>query len=74
MERWLANTELEPEVSNPLYNASLNSRDDNTQMQFSDYFIAEYNPTNELKLRARFGLTSLTAERELFYSPDDTAF
>ena len=74
VERWLANTELEPEVSNPLYNASLNSRDDNTQMQFSDYFIAEYNPTNELKLRARFGLTSLTAERELFYSPDDTRF
>ena len=56
------------------YNDSLNSRDDNTQVQFSDYFIAEYNPTNELKLRARFGLTSLTAERELFYSPDDTRF
>ena len=74
VERWLANSDLEPEIGNPLYNDSLNSRDDNTQVQFSDYFIAEYNPTNELKLRARFGLTSLTAERELFYSPDDTRF
>ena len=55
VERWLANSDLEPEIGNPLYNDSLNSRDDNTQVQFSDYFIAEYNPTNELKLRARFG-------------------
>ena len=74
VERWLANTDLEPEVGNPLYNASLNSRDDNTQFQLSDYFIAEYNPTNELKFRARFGLTQLTSENELFYSPDDTRF
>lgn len=74
VERWLANNDYEEEIGNPLYNASLNSRDETKQFQLSDYFIAEYNPTKELKLRGRFGFTQLTAEHELFYSPDDTRF
>lgn len=74
VERWLSNNDYEKEVGNPLYNAALNSRDETTQMQFSDYFIAEYNPTTDFKLRARFGLTSLSSENEIFYSPDDTRF
>ena len=74
VERWLANNDYESEIGNPLYNASLNSRDETTQLQLSDYFIAEYNPVKELKLRARFGLTHTASENELFYSPDDTRF
>ena len=74
VERFLSNNEYEERVGNPLYNASLNSRNETTQMQFSDYFIAEYNPTNDFKLRARFGLTSLSSENEVFYSPEDTRF
>lgn len=74
VERWLSNNDYEPNVGNPLYNASLNSRDETKDFQLSDYFIAEYNPVKELKLRARFGLTQLTSENELFYSPDDTRF
>ncbi len=74
VERWLANNDYESYVSNPLYNASLNSRDETKQLQFSNYFTAEYNPNSDFKLRARFGLTQLTAENELFYSPDDTRF
>lgn len=74
VERWLSNNEYEEKVGNPLYNASLNSRDDTEEVQLSDYFIAEYNPTNDFKLRARFGLTSLSSENEVFYSPDDTRF
>lgn len=74
VERWLSNNDYEKEVGNPLYNASLNSRNETTEMQFSDYFIAEYNPVKALKLRARFGLTSLSSENEMFYSPDDTRF
>ena len=74
VERWLSNNDYEPTVGNPLYNASLNSRDETKDFQLSDYFIAEYNPVKELKLRARFGLTQLTSENELFYSPDDTRF
>lgn len=74
VERFLSNNEYEEKVGNPLYNASLNSRNETTQMQFSDYFIAEYNPTNDFKLRARFGLTSLSSENEVFYSPEDTRF
>ena len=54
VERWLSNNDYEPNVGNPLYNASLNSRDETKDFQLSDYFIAEYNPVKELKLRARF--------------------
>lgn len=74
VERWLSNNEYEMNVGNPLYNASLNSRDDTRELQLSNYFIAEYNPIKELKLRARFGLTSLSSENEVFYSPNDTRF
>ncbi|WP_255413982.1 carboxypeptidase-like regulatory domain-containing protein [Bacteroides sp. Marseille-P3684] len=39
VERWLSNNDYEPNVGNPLYNASLNSRDETKDFQLSDYFL-----------------------------------
>lgn len=74
VSQFLANNDYEEKVGNPMYNDQLNSRDDTKEVLFSDYFQAEYNPISDLRLRARFGLTSNTRENELFYSPDDTRF
>lgn len=74
VSRFLANNDYEPYVGNPLYNASLNSRDDTQEMAYTNNFIAEYNPSMDFKLRAKFGLSQTTSENEYFISPDDTRY
>ena len=74
IDKWLEYEKDMIEASNPLYNASLNSYDKNNQISFSDKFIVEYSPLKELKLRARFGITSADSKSERFYSPKDTRF
>lgn len=73
VERWLENSNF-ARAANPLYNASLNSRKENSQLLLTDYFIAEYTPVDEFKLRARFGLTHTAADGEQFVSPQDTRY
>ena len=72
--KFLANNDYEPTVGNPLYNDALNSRDDTEQMAYTNNFIAEYNPSIDFKLRAKFGLSQTTSENEYFISPDDTRY
>lgn len=72
--KYLANNDYEQAIGNPLYNDALNSRDDHKELQFSNYFTAEYSPVKDLKLRAKMGITWSDREHELFYSPDDTRF
>lgn len=70
---WLENNDF-AKASNPLYNASLNSRDKGDNLLLTNYFIAEYNPINQLKLRAKFGINHSTQSSELFISPLDTRY
>lgn len=61
-------------ASNPLWNASLNSRNIGDVLSLSDFFIAEYTPMSSLKLRARAGITSIENNTEVFYSPRDSRY
>ncbi len=70
---WLQNDDFAM-AANPSYNASLNSRNENSTLLLSNYFIAEYTPVQTLKLRARFGLTHSNGDGERFISPLDTRY
>lgn len=73
VDKWLQKDDF-AKSPNPLWNASQTSRDEEKKLLISDYFIAEYNPSIEMKLRVRFGLTHITDNKDLFYSPNDTRF
>ena len=70
---WLEYSDF-AKASNPLYNASLNSRNENSNLLLSNYFIAEYSPVESFRLRARLGLTHINSNGENFVSPLDTRF
>lgn len=73
VEKWLEyNTYAK--VQNPLWNASLNSRNLGRMFGVTNNFSAEYNPLTFLKLRARFGVTKSFTETDQFTSPEDTQF
>lgn len=61
-------------AANPLWNASLNSRNIADATSISDFFIAEYTPITSLKLRARAGITSIENNTEVFYSTQDSRY
>lgn len=71
--KWLEYNDIF-KAANPLYNASLNSRNEGKNILLSNFFITEYMPNQWLKLRARFGLTYGDNETENFISRDDTRF
>lgn len=60
------------QLANPMYNASLNSRDGGNTLTLTDNFQAEWTPTAEWKVRARFGITYSDAATEKFISPENT--
>lgn len=73
VEKWLEyNTYAK--VQNPLWNASLNSRNLGRMFGVTNNFSAEYNPLTFLKLRARFGVTKSFTETDQFTSPEDIQF
>lgn len=74
INKYLANNMYEGTIGNPMYNDNLNSRDEGAQLMLSDYFIAEYAPLKDLKLRGKFGITYYDRNTEQFTSPDDTRF
>ena len=74
VSKFLANNYYEGIIGNPMYNDRLNSRDENKQLMLSNYFMAEYNPWKDLKLRGKFGLTYYDKDADKFLSPDDTRF
>lgn len=73
VNRWLQNDDF-AQAANPLYNASLNSRDKGSSLLLTNYLIAEYNPIHQIRLRAKFGLTHTTNDGEKFISPQDTRY
>ncbi len=71
--KWLENNDY-IRASNPMWNDMQNSRNIGKTLNMSNYFIAEYIPNKEWKLRARFGLTYENGEAESFRSPNDTQY
>ena len=73
VSRWLENSTF-ARAANPLYNASLNSRKEKSNLVLTNYFMVEYNPIHQVRLRGKFGLTHTTIDGENFISPEDTRF
>lgn len=71
--RWLQNDDF-AKAANPLYNASLDSRIKSSTLLLSNYFSAEYNPIDQLRFRAKFGITHSNKDGETFTSPKATKF
>ena len=71
--KWLENNDY-TKATNPLWNASQNSRDEGKQLALSNYFVAEYTPLEALKVRARFGISYGNDDTEKFISRNDTRF
>lgn len=83
IERWL---ETPPEeditnsqyssykVGNPLWNSSLNSFNKGKNLQLRNNFIFEWSVLEELRLRGRFGFSTIKGETENFLSPEHTSF
>lgn len=59
-------------MANPLYNASLNSRNHGNDLTISNHFQAEWTPNEMWKARARFGVTYDTDAVDIFTSPENT--
>ena len=72
IDQWLEYEEGGVTIANPLWNASLNSRNTGKDLNLTNYFIAEWNPSSLWKVRARFGLTYTNSDTEVFTSPEDT--
>lgn len=66
--------QYETPVSNPLYNASLNSYDRSNALAFTDNFIADAFFTDYLRARVKFGVTHTGTTGEMHLSPLDTRF
>ena len=73
VDKWLENNDYF-KASNPLWNAKQNSRDEGKNLALSNYFMAEYFPTTEWRVRARLGLTYGNDDTEKFYSRNDTRY
>lgn len=64
----------EAPVANPLWNARLNNYDQGDEFGFTNNFIAEWFATDDLRARAKFGLTKTNATDEQRLSPLHTDF
>lgn len=73
ISRWLEYNDY-VKAANPLWNDSQNSYNKGKKLQLTNYFIMEYTPIADLKLRARAGITHATNQSNIFYSPNDTRF
>ena len=73
VDKWLEKNDFF-KAPNPLWNDNLNSRDIGKDLTLSNYFMAEWFPTDEWRARARIGLTYGNKDGEKFYSPNDTRY
>lgn len=71
--RWLQNDSFAT-AANPMYNASLNSRQTGNNLVLTDYFLVEYSPIRQVRLSGKLGLTHQNTNGENFRSPKDTRF
>jgi TonB-linked SusC/RagA family outer membrane protein len=71
--KWLENNAYF-QSPNPLWNDHLNSRDEGSNLNLSNYFVAEWTPSRAWKARARFGLAYDNNDTERFYAREDTRY
>jgi len=63
-----------PLVGNPLWDASLPSRDDGRSTSIRNNFAVEWNITPDFFVRGRFGITQLTGRTDRYLSREHTSF
>jgi TonB-linked SusC/RagA family outer membrane protein len=73
INKWLENNNYF-QSPNPLWNDHLNSRDKGANLSFSNYLVAEWNPTREWKARLRFGISHESNDAEQFIAREDTRY
>jgi len=61
-------------VANPLWNAGLNNWDTAESFGFTNNFIFEWFVTDELRMRAKFGLTKVNDDEQMRLSPLHSQF
>ena len=59
---------------NPLYNASIGTKNFSNYTEVSENFYLEYRPNDDLRFTARLGYTHQNNKREDFYPGDHTRF
>lgn len=59
---------------NPLYNASIGTKNFSKYTEITENFYLEYRPTDDLRLTARVGYTHQGEKREDFYPGEHTRF
>lgn len=59
---------------NPLYNATLNTKDFSTYTEVTENFYTEWQPTKSLRITGRVGFTQNRNGSELFFPGDHTRF
>jgi TonB-linked SusC/RagA family outer membrane protein len=59
---------------NPLYNATLNTKDFSTYTEITENFYTEWQPSKELRITGRVGFTQNRNASELFFPGDHTKF
>ena len=62
------------EIANPLYNASLNHKDETQTYGFRNNFQIEYRPVTGLKIAGKLNVTKQDSKSEAFKSPNHTDF
>lgn len=71
---YVPDSPYESPVSNPLYNASLNSYDRSNALGFTDHFVADAFFNDWLRARVKFGVNQSNTTDEGHLSPLDTRF
>jgi len=61
-------------VANPLYDASIGTKESDSYTDFTDNLYIEYNFSKSLKLVGRFGIESKKSESEAFYPANHSKF
>ncbi|MBO9561135.1 MAG: SusC/RagA family TonB-linked outer membrane protein [Niastella sp.] len=61
-------------VGNPMWNATINTKNFERYSQINNNFYAEYQATQELKLTGRIGYSNQESNAETFYPASHTAF
>lgn len=71
---YMPESEDEAPVINPLWNAKLNNYNTGSQFGFTNNFIIEWFATNDLRARAKFGISKNIGTAEVRLSPKHTDF
>lgn len=67
--QWLEYSE-EFRQANPLWDSHLNSRDGGNNLELSNFFMAEWSPSDKWRVRGKFGITYGNDDVERFTSPE----